>query len=194
MRVSFDKLIKNLSDKDFKYLVEEFGFKNLRLLKQKGAYPYEYMNSFERFSEEKLSARKYFCSSTKDRKIGDDGKKSDGYISLKDHLTCEKIWDKLEMENMGDRHHHYLKKHVLLLADVLKILWAWSLSLFEFSWTELGCDIKNDWCRIKNNIRHWQVLLIEKGLTGGISYIVKDMLKQKTNTWKIMAQKNRQNL
>ena len=69
LRVSFDKLIKNLSDKDFKYLVEEFGFKNLRLLKQKGAYPYEYMNSFERFSEEKLPARKYFCSSTKDRKI-----------------------------------------------------------------------------------------------------------------------------
>ena len=31
------------------------------------------MNSFERFNEEKLSARKYFYSSTKDRKIGDDG-------------------------------------------------------------------------------------------------------------------------
>ena len=120
LRVRFDKLIKNLSDKDFKYLVEEFGFKNLRLLKQKGAYPYEYMNSFERFSEEKLPARKYFCSSTKDRKIGDDGKKSDGHISLKDHLTCEKIWDKLEMENMGDCHHHYLKKDVLLLADVFE--------------------------------------------------------------------------
>ena len=55
LRVSFDKLIKNLSDKDFKYLVEEFGFKNLRLLKQKGAYPYEYMNSFERFNEKKIA-------------------------------------------------------------------------------------------------------------------------------------------
>ena len=54
LRVRFDKLIKNLSDKDFKYLVEEFGFKNLRLLKQKGAYPYEYMNSFERFNQKKI--------------------------------------------------------------------------------------------------------------------------------------------
>ena len=34
-----DKLVKNLSDEDFKYLVEEFGFKNLELLKQKCAYP-----------------------------------------------------------------------------------------------------------------------------------------------------------
>ena len=38
---SLDKLVKNLSDKDFKYLIEEFGSENLVLLKQKGAYPYE---------------------------------------------------------------------------------------------------------------------------------------------------------
>ena len=30
---SFDKLVKNLSDNDFKYLTEEFGSKNLELLK-----------------------------------------------------------------------------------------------------------------------------------------------------------------
>ena len=41
MNSSLDKLTKNLSDKDFKYLVEEFGFKNLEILKQKDAYPYE---------------------------------------------------------------------------------------------------------------------------------------------------------
>ena len=49
-----------MSDEDFKYLVEEFGSKNLDLWKQKYAYPYEYMKSFERFNEEKLPARKYF--------------------------------------------------------------------------------------------------------------------------------------
>ena len=36
------------------------------------------MNSFERFSEEKLPARKYFHSSMKDGKIVDDGKISEG--------------------------------------------------------------------------------------------------------------------
>ena len=93
MNSSLDKLIKNLSDEDFKYLVEEFGSENLELLKQKGDYPYEYMNSFERFNERKLPARKKFYSSTKDEKISDDGKISDGHISIKDYLTCEKTWN-----------------------------------------------------------------------------------------------------
>ena len=69
MNYSLDKLVKNLSDKDFEYLVEELDFENLELFKQKGAYPYEYMNSLERFNEEKLPARKYFFSSTKKEKL-----------------------------------------------------------------------------------------------------------------------------
>ena len=44
-----DKLVKN---NDFKYLTEEFGFKNLEHLKQKSAYPYDYMNNFKIFNEE----------------------------------------------------------------------------------------------------------------------------------------------
>ena len=48
-----------MSDKDFKYLVEQFGSENLELLKQKADYPYEYMNGFERFNEKKLHAKKY---------------------------------------------------------------------------------------------------------------------------------------
>ena len=120
MNSSLDKLVKNLSDEDFKYLVEEFGSENLELLKQKGAYPYEYMNSFERFNEEKLPARKYFYSSIKDGKIGDDGKISDGQISVKDYLTYEKSWDKFGMKNMDDYHNHYLKKDVSLSADVFE--------------------------------------------------------------------------
>ena len=81
-----------MSDEDFKYLVEEFGSEILELLKQKGDYPYEYMNSFERFNEEKLTSKKYFYSSIKDGKIGDDGKISDGHIKVKDYLICEKIF------------------------------------------------------------------------------------------------------
>ena len=42
------------------------------------------MNSFERFNEKKLPARKYFFSSTKKGKISDDGKIPDGHISVKD--------------------------------------------------------------------------------------------------------------
>ena len=79
MNSNFDKLVKNLSDKDFKHLVEEFGSEHLKILKQKVAYPYEYMNSFKRFNEDKLCARKYFYNSTKKGKIGEDGKISDGH-------------------------------------------------------------------------------------------------------------------
>ena len=39
------------------------------------------MNSFERFNDEKLPARKYFFSSTKKEKLDDDGKISNGHIS-----------------------------------------------------------------------------------------------------------------
>ena len=78
------------------------------------------MNSFERFNEEKLPARKYFYSSTKDGKISDDGKIADGHISVKDYLTFEKTWDKFEMKSMGDYHNQYLKEDVLLLADVFE--------------------------------------------------------------------------
>ena len=35
MNSSLKKLVRNLADDDFKYLTEEFGSKNLKLLKQK---------------------------------------------------------------------------------------------------------------------------------------------------------------
>ena len=54
-----EKLVKNLSDDDFKYSTQEFGSKNLELLK-KDVYPYEYMNSFGRFSEDKIPDKNVF--------------------------------------------------------------------------------------------------------------------------------------
>ena len=61
---SLDKLVKNLVDKDFKYFIERFSCEIL--MKNPYAYPYEYMNSFKRFNEDKVCARKCFYSSTKD--------------------------------------------------------------------------------------------------------------------------------
>ena len=54
-------------DDDFKYLTEEFGSQNLEVIKQKGVYPYEYMDSFKRFNEEKLPDQKSFYSSVKEQ-------------------------------------------------------------------------------------------------------------------------------
>ena len=41
MNFALDKLVKNLSDEDFKNLVKECGSENIDLLKQRGVYPYE---------------------------------------------------------------------------------------------------------------------------------------------------------
>ena len=120
MNSSLDKLVSNWTDNDFKYLTEGFGFKNLELLKQKDGYPYEYMNSFKRFGEEKLPDGECFYSFVKDGAAGDNRKKLDGHISSEDYLTCKKIWNEFNMKNMGDYHDHYLKKDVLLLADVFE--------------------------------------------------------------------------
>ena len=67
-------LVKNLSDNDAKHLTEEFLSKNLELLKQKDAYRYEDMDSFEIFSEEKLPDKECFYSSVKDGTTNDNVK------------------------------------------------------------------------------------------------------------------------
>ena len=66
MNSSLDPLVKNLSDNDFKYLSEELSAEFLKLVKHKGVYPYEYMDSFKKFSENKLPSRYTFFSSLKD--------------------------------------------------------------------------------------------------------------------------------
>ena len=68
----------------------------------------------------KLPDKKCFYSSVKDGKTGDNGERLDGHISNVDYLLCNKVWNEFNMKNMGDYHNHYLKKDVLLLADVFE--------------------------------------------------------------------------
>ena len=49
MNSTLDTLVKNLSDNDFRYLSLERSGDVLELVKQKGMYPYEYMDSFKNF-------------------------------------------------------------------------------------------------------------------------------------------------
>ena len=109
MNSSLEALVKNLSDNDFKYLSEEFSGDLLELVKQKRVYPYEYMNSFEKFSEDKLPDRCEFFSFLKDE-----------CISEKDYLHAINVWNTFKFYAMGDYHDFYLKTDVLLLADVFE--------------------------------------------------------------------------
>ena len=69
MNSSLGSLVKNLGDKDFKYLSKEYSRELLELVKEKGVYPYEYMDSFKRFSEDKLPDKSEFFSSLKNKCI-----------------------------------------------------------------------------------------------------------------------------
>ena len=91
MNSSLDSLVKNLIDEDFMHLPEKFNSELLKLVKRKGVYPYEYMNSFKRFSEDKLPDKCEFFSSLKDE-----------YISEKDYERVKNVWNAFKMKTMGD--------------------------------------------------------------------------------------------
>ena len=194
---SLAKLVKNLSDRDFKYLTEEFSFKNLELLKLKDAYPCEYIESFTRFDEEKLPDKKCFYGSVKDGTTGDNGKKLDGHINDEDYLTCKKIWSEFHMKNMSDYHDYYLKKDVLLLADVFEKFIDTCLKFYGidpchyFSSPKLSWDkiLKMTGARLKKIVDIDMYLFIEKSLRGGISYTAKRYAKANNKYVKIYNSK-----
>ena len=109
MNSGLDSLVKNLSNNDFKYLPEKFNGELLKLVKEKGVYPYEYMNSFKKFYENKLPDKREFFSSLNDK-----------CISEKDYERANNVWNAFKMIAMGDYHHLYLKTDVLLLVYVFE--------------------------------------------------------------------------
>ena len=84
------------------------------------------MDSFKKFSEDKLPDRCKFYSSLKDE-----------CISEKDYLHIINVWNMFKMNTTVDYHDLCLKTDVLLLADVFEMnnmfrtLWIRSLSLFD---------------------------------------------------------------
>ena len=90
---SLDKVFQNLPNNKFKYLFQRFCGERLELLNQKGIYPYEYMNEFEKFAETKLPDKIFFYSSLKDEQI-----------SYEDYEYAVKIWDKFEMRTINENH------------------------------------------------------------------------------------------
>ena len=173
MNSSLDSLVKNLVDGDFKYLskaFEEFEDKDLKLLKEKGVYPYEYMNSFKKFNETELHSEIKFFSSLKNEDI-----------SEKDYEKSKNMWDTFGIKNLGEYHDLYLKTDVLLLCDVFEKFINTCLNYYGldpchyFSSPGLACDAVLKMTEIELELisdtgTH---LFIEKGMRGGISYIAK---------------------
>ena len=77
------------------------------LLLRKGACPYEYMDSWEKFSEISLPSKKYFYSNLNMEDISDI-----------DYRHANNVFKGFKLENLGDYHDLYVPSDTLLLADV----------------------------------------------------------------------------
>jgi len=115
MSQSIDKLSSNLPKDKFIYTGTDKESDargregDLGLLKKKGVYPYDYMDSFQRFEETELPARKYFYSKLNETDISED-----------EYQHAQEVWNAFGIKNLGEYHDLYLKTDVLLLADVFE--------------------------------------------------------------------------
>ena len=113
---SLDTLASNLNNEDSKYLVLEFGIDKLEILRRKDAYSYEWIDLYEKFKHPSLPEKKCFYSSLKDGKRD----RSNGYIFDEKYLHLQNVWDTFKFNKFRDFRDHYLKRDVLLLADVFE--------------------------------------------------------------------------
>ena len=95
------------------YFTEEWGHLNdpdaFELLTRKGVYPYTYIDSHERFKEEKLPPRECFFNDLTKKHITDE-----------DFSFVNTVWDKFKLKNLGELHDLYMMTDTLLLADVFE--------------------------------------------------------------------------
>jgi hypothetical protein len=163
MSASLEALAKNL--KKFPNLESEIK-ENVDLLKQKGVYPYDYMDSWEKFEKTKLPPISGFYS-----------RLSDSHISNSDYKRAKLVWSAFKIRNMGEYHDLYLKTDVLLLADVFENFRDICLEYYKldpahyFTSPGLAWDAMLKLTKVKLELLTDpdMYLMIEKGIRGGIS-------------------------
>ena len=101
-------LVKNLGKNDLhclkRFFPEEW---QTDLLSRKGVFPYEFMDSFEKFHFTLPEKDAFFSQLT-------------GEISDEDFSHARKVWEKFGMTDLGEYHDLYLKTDVFLLTDVVE--------------------------------------------------------------------------
>ena len=109
MSSSRDKLVSNLPKDDLIYTPKAFKGKRLNLMSQKGVYPYDFMDIFEKFNQMELPTKDQFYSILNNQHITDG-----------EYDYAKKVWKTFKIKTMGEYHDLYLRSDVLLLADVFK--------------------------------------------------------------------------
>ena len=167
MSSSFDKLVSNLPRESLIYTSKEFKDEKLDLMARKGVYPYDFMDSFEKFNE-KLPTKEEFFSITNNE-----------HISNKDYQHAQTVWETFKLKTMGEYHDLYLKSDILLLADVFENFRKTCLEYYKldpchyFTSPGLSWDamLKMTNIKLELMIDIDMFQFIEKGMRGGISYI-----------------------
>ncbi|XP_048479424.1 uncharacterized protein LOC119694216 [Plutella xylostella] len=107
---SLDTLSKSLSDNDFVFLNSEF--KNdiqFNLLRRKGIYPYDYMDSWEKYDELELPPQERFFNSLTMSHLADS-----------EYQHAQQVWKSFNIQSLGDYTELYLKCDVMLLCDIFE--------------------------------------------------------------------------
>ena len=140
------------------------------LLLRKGVYPYEYMDSWERFADTQLPPKVSFYS-----------KLTGEHISDEDYAHAQKVWETFGIRNLGEYCDLYCRTDVLLLADVFETFRKTCMGQYNLdpahyytspglSWDAL---LKKTGVELELLTDYDQHLFIEKGMRGGISMVSK---------------------
>ena len=83
--------------------------KDLDLLTDKGVYPYDYFDSFDKFRERQLPPKEAFYSRLTETDIDEE-----------EYERAVEIWEHFGIRTLGQYHDLYLRTDVLLLTDIFK--------------------------------------------------------------------------
>ena len=90
------------------------------LLLRKDVYPYEYMDSWERFTEKSLPDKKVFYSELYME-----------YVTHEDYPHAQKVFKEFGLRNLGDYHDLYFQCDTLFLADIFESFRNKCIEMYE---------------------------------------------------------------
>ena len=168
MALSLGKLVKNLSEDDFKNLEKYFTPEQVKLLKQKGFFPYDYLDSIEKLKDTEPPPQEAFYSKLKGKGINNYNYK---------HVL--NVWKTFKMKTFKNFLELYNISDVLLLADVFETFRDVCLKNYGldpahyYTAPGLAWDAMLKMTKINLELLSDvdMLLMIEKGIRGGISII-----------------------
>ena len=116
------KLSTKIRKTFYRYKFSNHNNNKFILLLQKGVYPYEYMDDWEKFKEISFPKKEYFYSYLNMEDITDAD-----YMLAK--ITCKDF----EMKNLGEYHDLYVQNDKLLLSDVFENFQNLGLEIYELN-------------------------------------------------------------